>query len=232
MKSHRAETGTMKPSGASIRKRGFTKWELLIVVALLGALAALLLPVLAIRKAKAKRISCVCNLKQIGLALRMWSNECGEKFPWQVTTNRGGSSEWIGANDAYRHFRVVSNELSSPKVLVCSSDSARSRAARWEDVTSNRRLSYFVGLDADETRPQTILSGDRNLATNGRPANALLRLTAAVPVEWTEEIHQHQGNIGLGDGSVQQLTPAGMNKQIEAAMASETNRTAIRLLIP
>src|SRR5512134_839441 len=96
---------------------GFTKWDLLIVVVVvLGLLAALLLPALAKAKARSKRISCVCNLKQIGLALRMWSKEGGERFPWQIGVAAGGTGELLEQGDAFRHFLAVSNELTSPKV--------------------------------------------------------------------------------------------------------------------
>jgi len=222
----------MKPRVASNMKRGFTRRDLLIVVISIGLLAALLLPSVASSRAKSKRIRCVCRLKQIGLALRMWSNECSEKFPWQVSTHAGGTAESLGPADAYHHFRAASNELSSPKILACPSDRIRRSVERWKDFISNSHLSYFVGLDGTETRPQTILSGDRNLLTNSEPARGLVGLTATTRMEWSREIHNRQGDICLGDGSVQQLTIAGMKKQVEAAIASETNRTMIRLLVP
>ena len=217
----------MKFAAISNGKRGFTKGELWIVMAVVGVLVALLLPTLAKSRARSSRISCVCCLKQIGLALRMWSNECGEKFPWQVTTNRNGSAEWLGPNDTFRHFLVVSNELTTPKVLVCPSDRSRTRSSRWEGFTSNRHLSYFIGLDADETRPQTILSGDRSISTNGQFLTGLVRLKTNSPVQWADGIHGAGGNVAHGDGSAQQLIRSGLARQLMA----DTNES-IRLLIP
>jgi prepilin-type processing-associated H-X9-DG protein len=213
---------------ASSEESGFTKWDLLIVVAaVLGLLAALLFPAMARAKGKSRRISCVCNLKQIGLALRMWSKEGGERFPWQIGAAAGGTGELLGQDDAFRHFLAVSNELTSPKVLVCPSDSGRTRVGRWEDFTSNKHLSYFIGLDADETRPQSILSGDRNLGTNGLILSGLVALPMNAPLTWAKTIHDGQGNVGLGDGSVQQMTAPSVRRQVLAA----TNE-ALRLLIP
>jgi hypothetical protein len=176
-------------------------------------------------KARKQRIACTNNLKQTGLSFRMFANDNDGKFPKEVSTNEGGSKEYLSMSDAYPHWRALSNEMSTPKVLICPADN-RKPAASFA-VLSNANISYFVGLDALETFPQMVLAGDRNLMTNGVPVGSgPLILTTNVTVGWTSAMHNGAGNAVLGDGSVQQLNSKRLLDQL-AASGPSTNRLAI-----
>ena len=205
-------------------RQGFTLVGLLVIIAVLGILAAMLIPALVRAKGKSKRIQCVSNLKQDGLAFRIWEGDNGDKYPMAVSTNKNGSMEYAEGGNTFHHFQVMSNELSTPKILVCPADN-RTAAANFAKL-KNQNVSYFVGLDATEVRPQMLLTGDRNITNGIAPEHGILRLVPGRAAGWTETLHNGQGNIGLADGSVQQVTIDALRNAIKNS-GDSTNRVAL-----
>ena len=221
------------------QNKAFTLIELLVVIAIIAILAALLLPALAAAKRKAQRINCVSNIKQVGIAFRLWEGDNGDRYPMAVTTVQNGAKEKIyssgnlapGGYGLTNVFVVMSNELSTPKILVCPSDSTRNAQTNFANLGRNdQNMSYFVCGDAAETYPQMILDGDRNIgtmATQNSPANSTNSTIANLNVQWTGgtvwwawtavDMHLRVGNIGMADGSAQQATVAGLQTALGAA---------------
>ncbi len=211
-------------------RHGFSLIEVIVVIATVLLVLAVLPVILGHGRKPRHPMPCGNHLKQVALASRMWSNDHDGRFPWQVSTNQGGTLEFAPSPDVFRHFEAMSNELSSPKILVCPRDAERFRASRFGPPLANSNVSYFIGLEASETKPQSILTGDRNLIGGVTNGALLIFLSNSVP-RWEASIHTNQGNIALGDGSVQQLTAQTLARQFQSAFQSQPS-PVISLAIP
>jgi prepilin-type N-terminal cleavage/methylation domain-containing protein len=211
--------------------RGFTLIEVLVILGIISFLAILVYPGGSNDKSRAMRIQCMNNLKQNGLAFRVWAEDNGGKFPTGISETNGGTMEFRTGPNLFRHFQVMSNELSTPKVVLCPADDSRTIAATNFTFFNNSNVSYFINLNATNTDPQAILSGDNNL-TNGTPIRSgIMELTTNRPAGWTDETHHKVGNLLLADGSVQQVSTTSLRTAIENTSAF-TNRLLMPILSP
>jgi prepilin-type processing-associated H-X9-DG protein len=204
----------------------FTVLELLVVLASGLALGLILFAGLAPKPDYSAWPNCVNNLKQVGLSFRIWAGDNRDRFPMEVPTNEGGTMEYLGTTNVFLHFQVLSNELGDPKVLVCRVDN-RKRATNFDRDFNNSKVSYFIGLDADEMQPKMFLAGDRNLTAKTPIQNGRLSLSTNEPFGWTKKGHKKKGNVLLADGSVLMLK----NAELPGALAN-TGTNVNRLLLP
>ena len=209
----------------SEKGRAFTLIELLVVIAIIAILASLLLPAIAKAKAKANRIACVSNMKQVDVAIILWSLDQEGKYPWIVKPADGGTYSFPAA---WQHFAVLSNELSTPKVLFCPTDKERRPSESFGGVngftvSQNSTLSYAVGTEATEGNTSMHIVVDRNISgadgKNCTLAGVVGTITTLNPyagsTTWTKELHNNEGNMGLADGSVQLFTQFGLLTHLE-----------------
>ena len=220
--------------------RALTLIEVLVVIALVAILTLILLPATSHRATHAPRAQCLNNLRQVGLAFRSWAKDNDNRFPMEVSFTNGGAKELFKEGICSSVFKAMSNELNTPKILVCPADRGRSFAKIFTSEFSNSNVSYFVSLDAAASNSTMFLTGDRNL-TNGFPSQQnILELKTNQTVGWTKEIHTISkggvfgitfgkvgvGNIGMADGGVQALGIQQLNEALRISGVL-TNRLAM-----
>ena len=178
-------------------KHAFTLVELLVVIAIISLLAGMLLPTLAKGKAKANRIKCANNLRQVNTALHSFTMTHDSRYPWLLTPQQGDAmfkrmygpahTGWIHLwdirfvflNEPARRELVTARVLASPcdpSVTVFNEEEATD--GKWEGFGAgfdgmhihmdHRSMSYGVHLGADVQRSSSILAFTRNLI--GEPA--------------------------------------------------------------
>jgi competence protein ComGC len=217
----------MQPRCANQRNHALTLVEVLLIITILAVLAAAFLPALVKPRRHASRINCNNNLHQIAVAFKVWEPDQSDFFPMQVPIVKGGAMKPSASGNVAAIFQVMSNELSTPKILICPADTNRVTATNFSSGVGNKNVSYFVGVDAADAYPQRILSGDDNLSVGGNQVKSgLLELLTNTPVSWTAARHRFVGNIVLADGSVQQTTSSNLNQWLRQTGLA-TNRLAL-----
>jgi hypothetical protein len=151
------------------------------------------------------------------------------------------------------NYATMANELGqSAEIVTCPADE-RKPASTFSNLLANTNISYFVGVIANETYPQSLLGGDRNLGPGTTPGPGYGFSPASGkgndviikgPVCWSLKLHSDgnptgAGNILLGDGSVQQVTSVNLNESWlknafakEAAQDKATNVAGLRIVFP
>jgi prepilin-type N-terminal cleavage/methylation domain-containing protein/prepilin-type processing-associated H-X9-DG protein len=128
----------------SLREGGFTLIELLVVIAIIAILAAILFPVFAQAREKARTASCSSNAKQLGLAIRMYIQDYDERYPFGGwLPNNFGTWEWQNTTPPY---------IKSKGIFRCPSTSDEDEQAdptawAWNRNPVNYLYNNILGRD-------------------------------------------------------------------------------------
>lgn len=196
-----------------VTQHAFTLLELLVLFFVLLILFLTIPNTARGTKQKNLRIACVNNLKNIGLAQRVFATDNNDRFPSEVAAMR----ENPATNDVVALLTTLTNEIASPKIFHCPADTSRTPATNWSQFTT-RNISYFFAANASETYPQSFLAGDNNLLLNGKPIpSGRVSISTNAALSFDNTRHNIQGNFVMGDGSVQQLSNPRLQQTLQSA---------------
>lgn len=237
-------------AGSKGASHGFCRADLLALISILFLGAAVANPLfLSHSRARSETLVCQANLGQIGRAFQLWASDHEERYPFLVPSNEGGLWRHPLALNLYMQFACVSNELSTPKVLVCPADTNTTRRAKdfsrrpdggfMNATYQNNAVGYFVGFHAERYRPRSILSGDRNLEGISASSCSVAAGTVwsvAAPhsgsgSSWGQQIHFQQGNLLFNDGSAEETSTARLRAVVAGNVADDV-QAAVHVGLP
>jgi prepilin-type N-terminal cleavage/methylation domain-containing protein/prepilin-type processing-associated H-X9-DG protein len=227
------------PKKAASSRRAFTLIELLVVIAIIAILAAILFPVFAKAREKARQASCMSNEKQILLGLTQYTQDYDELFAsnWMNGSGSSAGTQWIWD-------QMVMPYIKSTQVFVCPDDSA-THIPTWPTATapsgivnpfhtsyaqnggmgSNAATLTLAGVNSPSTTVfvvdanSTALSASPWISSTARSTNSdawvLLDPTSASAQSdndiWAAPTPRHTGliNVGFVDGHVKAMQPLG-----------------------
>ena len=225
---------------------GFTMLEFACVVATLALLVALALPAMAQGRTRSQQVICSNNLRMIGQAVLLFNMENNQTDPWRTPGAGYRMASGLG-NNAFVQFSFLSNNLSNAKVLACPSDASANPATDFSlspaggllaSSYRNRSISYFIGVDSSALLPRSLLSGDRNVPTNGGLSGGCTSgitpvavVTRSLPVyPWNKGIHEPFGNVLLHDGGVEHANGATLLRLVASSDGDDTS--FVHLMLP
>jgi len=177
-----------------LHRKGFTLIELLVVIAIIAILAAILFPVFARAREKARQTSCLSNLKQVGTALLMYAQDNDERLPasyqWVDPPNNWPLRKWAATIVPY---------IKNNQIFVCPSDS---NPGTDSGVDSVGPISYGANPNL---MPGVRGAFNAPIGDIARPAECMLVFDA-----WAANRYCAQPNYVVGGGAACYARPTGL----------------------
>jgi len=179
-----------------VKRTGFTLIELLVVIAIIAILAAILFPVFARAREKARQTACASNVKQICTAGRMYSTDYdGRIVPYALYSDPGGCAGYFLRLEPY---------IKNQQIWNCPSTTADGAASVWRrDYGLNNYMEWWNGFYYRETSLEEIQTPS-DTAQFGETA-CVFRSYMAVNMDGTwylQPVHNNGCNLGFFDGHV------------------------------
>ncbi|MCC6446988.1 MAG: DUF1559 domain-containing protein [Armatimonadetes bacterium] len=159
-----------------LNRKGFTLIELLVVIAIIAILAAILFPVFAQAREKARAISCLSNTKELGNAIMMYVQDYDEKYPWYYNGNhdaalaaQGDTNSWFNA----MWFGMIQPYVKNWSIFICPSKSG--------NFSYGLNMYHVVGCRGCEST--------QSLAAIARPANIVLAAETGFAKEYAKKFN-------------------------------------------
>jgi len=138
-------------------RRGFTLIELLVVIAIIAILAAILFPVFARAREKARQTSCLSNVKQLQLSILMYVQDYDETFPL-------GNNSWDGT--WVKWFTLMEPYIKNQQILTCPSRKTTSPGYGWNIRGGNADSNSTTGLYQNNGMGYHFPVGNRDTPTD------------------------------------------------------------------
>jgi len=198
----------MKLSGAGAGRAGYTLTEVLVVCAIIGILASMMVPAVTKTIHNGRRVRCAGNLRQVSLVMHGYAQDHFDRYPHQVSRSEGGVREENNEVPVIEGvlalhpgvFRAMSGEFKTAQVLICPTTKFWLNRVQDSAVTNT---SYAVNLFAKHGETTVPLLTDANISKQWRELREFPKTAAEVDVGYTFERHQALCNISYGDSHVE-----------------------------
>ena len=194
-----------------MRRNGFTLIELLVVIAIIAILAAILFPVFAKAREKARQSSCLSNVKQLNLGILQYAQDYDERMPieagWIAPSVFLAGPEWPNY-----WWEQVMPYLKNSQILACPSSSVKSVNSGPGPADTRYTINYAYNIKASMQSLGTC-QYPAETGLNLDSTNNYWRLYQATPTvenvyAWSRTIHNDGFNVSFVDGHAKWLNGA------------------------